>query len=78
MGAYSGHVEVEEAPSDHDADVEALASSAGEDAVDAAETDALGVIMAVEEGAHEGETGSAGGTPDHGMGAYCGAHEWVS
>lgn len=82
MGAYFGRVEVEEAPPDHDADVEALASSAGEDAgkdaVDAAETDALGVIMAVEEGAHEGETGSAGGTPDHGMGAYCGAHEWVS
>lgn len=82
VGAYSGHVEVEEAPSDHDADVEALASSAvedaGKDAVDAAETDAPGVIMAVEEGAHEGETGSAGGTPDHGMGAYCGAHEWVS
>lgn len=46
--------------------------------MDAAETDALGVIMAVEEGAHEGETGSAVGTPDHGMGAYCGAHEWVS
>lgn len=32
MGAYSGHVEVEEAPSDHEPDVEALASSAGEDA----------------------------------------------
>lgn len=46
--------------------------------MDAAETDALGVIMAVEEGAHEGETGSAGETLDHGMGAYCGAHEWVS
>lgn len=30
MGAYSGHVEVEEAPSDHDAG--ALASLAGEDA----------------------------------------------
>lgn len=46
--------------------------------MDAAETDAPGVIMAVEEGAHEGETGSAVETPDHGMGAYCGAHEWVS
>lgn len=82
VGAYSGRVEVEEAPSDHDADVEALASSAGEDAgedaVDAAETDAPGVIMAVEEGAHEGETDSAVETPDHGMGAYCEAHEWVS
>lgn len=32
VGAYSGHVEVEEAPSDHDADVGALASLAGEDA----------------------------------------------
>lgn len=34
--------------------------------------------MAVVEGAHEGETGSAVETPDHGMGAYCEAHEWVS
>lgn len=32
MGAYSGRVEVEEAPSDHDADVGALASLAVEDA----------------------------------------------
>lgn len=31
-GAYFGSVEVEEAPSDHDADVGALASLAGEDA----------------------------------------------
>lgn len=30
--AYSGHVEAEEAPSDYDADVGALASLAGEDA----------------------------------------------
>lgn len=46
--------------------------------MDAAETDAPGVIMAVVEGAHEGETGSAVETPDHGMEAYCEAHEWVS
>lgn len=78
MGVYSGHVEVEEAPSVHDADVEALTSLAGEDAVDAVETDVPEVIMAVEEGPHEGQTGSVGGTPDHGMAAYCGGHEGVS
>lgn len=78
VGVYSEHVEVEEVPSVHDADVEVLTSLAGEDAVDAVETDAPGVIMAVEEGAHERETGSAGGTPDHGMAAYCGGHEGVS
>lgn len=82
VGVYSGHVEVEEAPSVHDADVEALTSLAGEDAgkdaVDAVETDVPEVIMAVEEGPHEGQTGSVGGTPDHGMAAYCGGHEGVS